>query len=56
MKCSKTLYDMVMNQACGYEEEKLADLEKHFHSFASIIHDYSEFKTHVGIEKGRLRA
>ena len=55
MKCSKTLYDMVMNQACGYEEEKLADLEKHFHSFASIIHDYSEFKTHVGIEKGRLR-
>ena len=56
MKCSKTLYDMVVNQACGYEEEKLADLERHFHTFSSLIHDYSEFKTHVGIEKGRLRA
>ena len=56
MECSKTLYDMVVNQACGYEEETLADLERHFHTFSSIIHDYSEFKTHVGIEKGRLRA
>ena len=56
MKCSETLYHMVTNQACGYEEEKLADMERHFHTFASLIHDYSEYSTQVSIEKGRLRA
>ena len=56
MKCSETLYHMVTNQACGYEEEKLADMERHFHTFASLVHDYSEYSTQVSIEKGRLRA
>mgnify|MGYP001173553650 FL=1 len=56
MKCSRTLYDMVMNNTRGWDEEKLADMEKHFHSFASIVHDYSEYSTQVSIEKGRLRA
>ena len=56
MKSSKTLYDMIMNNTKGYDEEKLDDMERHFHTFSSIVHDYSEFKTHVSIEKRRLRA
>ncbi len=58
MKCSKTLYDMVMNNHHynAYEEVKLTDMERHFHTFASLIHDYSEFTTAVSVEKARLRA
>ena len=56
MKCSKTLYDMVMNNTRGYDEEKLTDMERHFHTFSSLVHDYSEYSTQVSIEKGRLRA
>ena len=56
MKCSKTLYDMVANSTRGWEEEKLADMERHFYTFASLVHDYSEYSTQVSIEKGRLRA
>ena len=56
MKCSKTLYDMVVNNTSGWDEEKLTDMERHFHTFASLVHDYSEFTTEVSIEKARLKA
>ena len=58
MKCSKTLYDMVMSNHHynAYTEEKLEDMKRHFHTFASLVRDYSEYSTEVSIEKGRLRA
>jgi len=55
MKCSKTLYDMVVSNRRGYEEEKLEDMKRHFHTFASLVHDHSEYSTHVGVEKARLK-
>ena len=55
MKSSKTLYDMVMNNTRGYDEEKLEVLQQHLYTFSSLIHENSDYSCDVSVERGRLR-
>ena len=55
MKSSKTLYDMIMNNTRGYDEEKLEVLQQHLYTFSSIVHEHSDYSCDVSVERGRLR-
>jgi len=55
LAASKTLHNMVINGQGSWDDEKLEDLECHFHTFQNIIGEWTDWSCDITIEKTRLQ-
>ena len=51
---SKTLHNMLMS-AGRWEDEKLEDMKRHFHTFREIVGEWTDWDCMIDIESSRLQ-